>query len=139
MEKTLVLIKPDAVSEGLVGKIIDYYEMAKIKIVCIKMLYADKQLLEAHYEDHRGRVFFNDVVAFMMSGPIIAMVLEGDDAIERVRTINGKTDPKEAAAGTIRGDFGQDIRHNLVHGSDGLESAKREINLWFADQSLRLF
>lgn len=131
MEKTLVLIKPDAISRKLVGKIISYYEDKMLKISEVKLIYPTEYLLSEHYKEHLGKPFYESLLTFMLSGPSIAMVLEGEFAVARVREVNGATNPTDAAIGTIRGDLGENTSQNLVHGSDSLESARREIALWF--------
>lgn len=131
MENTLVLIKPDGLKNHLVGEIIKRYEQEALDIKNMKLVAPDEKLLSLHYEEHIGRDYFKDMMVFMLSGSIIALILSGDNAIERVRAINGKTNPREAAKGTIRGDLAEDLRHNLVHGSDSKDSAKRELALWF--------
>ena len=131
MEQTLVLIKPDAVNRGLIGEIIGRFESRTLRIKALKILKPSKELMERHYEVHRGKPFFEGVVEFMASGTVVAMVLEGESAIEIVRDMMGALDPTEARPGTIRGDLTLSIRENLVHGSDSIESAEREIGIWF--------
>jgi nucleoside-diphosphate kinase len=135
-ERTFVMIKPDAVQRGLVGEIIRRFEQKGIKIVAMKLVSVSRELAEKHYEIHKGKPFFEPTVAYIMSAPVVAMVLEGDNAIEMVRSMMGKTNPQDAAMGTIRGDYGQFIGRNLVHGSDGSDTAKFEINLWFKPEEL---
>ena len=136
MEQTLVLIKPDAVNRGLIGEIIRRFESRTLKIKALKILNPSKEIIERHYEVHRGKPFFDDVVAFMASGTVVAMVLEGENAIEIVREMMGALEPTEARPGTIRGDFTLSVRENLVHGSDSLESAEREIAIWFGKDEI---
>ena len=131
MEQTLVLVKPDAVSRGLIGEIIRRFENRTLRIKALRILNPSRELIERHYEVHRGKPFFDDVVAFMTSGTVVAMILEGENAIEIVREMMGALEPTEARPGTIRGDFTLVVRRNLVHGSDTLESAEREIPIWF--------
>jgi len=131
-EETLVLIKPDGIERRLVGEIIGRYERLGLDIRSIRLVHPDEQLLRRHYAEHVDKPFFPELMAFMLSGNTIAMILSGEDAIGKVRAINGSTDPKEASAGTIRGDLADDVRHNLVHGSDGPDSAAREIAIWFS-------
>jgi len=131
MERGLVLIKPDAMQRGLVGIIISRLERRGLKIVAMKMLQMGKALAQRHYAVHQGKAFFNDLVKFITSSPIIAVVFEGEKAIEAVRQTMGITDPVKASPGSIRGDFGLDIQQNLVHGSDSAESADKEISLFF--------
>jgi len=135
-ERTFVMIKPDAVQRGLVGEIIRRFEQKGIKIVAMKLVSVSRELAEKHYEIHKGKPFFEPTVKYIMSAPVVAMVLEGNDIIEMVRTMIGKTDPMKAEIGTIRGDFCQFIGRNLVHGSDGSDTAEFEINLWFKPEEI---
>ena len=132
MEKSLVLIKPDAVQRALAGEITRRLEKKGLKIVAMKMLRMDKDLAQRHYAVHKGKPFFDDLVRFITSGPIIAVVFEGNSAVEIVRHVMGETDPIRAQPGTIRGDFGIDIGYNLIHGSDSPENASKEIDLFFS-------
>jgi nucleoside-diphosphate kinase len=136
MEKSLVLIKPDAIQRGLAGEIISRLERKGLKIVAMKMLHMDKHLAERHYAIHKGKAFFDDLVDFITSSPVIAIVFEGKNAVEIIRRLMGETDPAQAHSGTIRGDFGMDIGHNLVHGSDSLENASQEIELFFSAKEI---
>ena len=136
MERSLVLIKPDAIQRGLAGKIISRLEEKGLKIVAMKMLRMDKNLAQRHYAVHKGKAFFDDLVNFIASSPIIAAVFQGGNAVEIIRQVMGETDPAKARSGTIRGDFGIDIGHNLVHGSDSLENASREIELFFKTEEI---
>jgi nucleoside-diphosphate kinase len=136
MEQSLVLIKPDAMQRRLAGVIISRLEKRGLKIVAMKMLQMDKTLAQRHYAVHQGKAFFNDLVDFITSGPIIAAVFEGEKAIEAVRQTMGTTDPVKAPPGSIRGDFGLDIQQNLVHGSDSAENASKEISLFFAPEEI---
>jgi nucleoside-diphosphate kinase len=136
MERSLVLVKPDAIQRGLAGEIISRLEKKGLKIIAIKMLYMDKNLAQRHYAVHKGKAFFNDLVSFITSSPIIAIVFQGKNAVEIIRRVMGETDPAKAASGTIRGDFGIDIGHNLVHGSDSLENASKEIDLFFSAKEI---
>ena len=135
IEKTLVLVKPDGVARGLVGEVIARIEAKGYKIVQLRMLQADRALLEKHYAEHQGKPFFEPLVEFMMSGPIVALVAEGNRVIEGFRSLAGVTDPTVAAPGTIRGDLARDqgtkVVQNIVHGSDSPESAAREIAIFF--------
>ncbi len=131
MEKTLVLIKPDAVHMRVVGNIISKYENEMLNIVHIKILIPDKELLEKHYEEHRDKDFFPELIEFMSGGRVVAMVLEGEDVVSKVRKINGDTNPNKAEENTIRNLYGTDLTFNAVHGSEDQKSAEREINLWF--------
>ena len=134
-EKTLVLVKPDGVARGLVGEVIARIEAKGYKISALRMLQADRALLEKHYAEHQGKPFFEPLVEFMMSGPIVAIVAEGNRVIEGFRSLAGVTDPTVAAPGTIRGDLARDqgtkVVQNIVHGSDSPESAAREIEIFF--------
>ena len=132
-ERTLILIKPDGVQRALIGKIIDRYEARGLRIVGMKMVHADRALAEKHYEVHREKPFFAGLVEFITSGPLVAMAVEGLNAVSVVRDINGATRPHEAAPGSIRGDLALDTGHNLVHGSDSVGTAAAELALWFAD------
>ena len=131
MEKTLVLIKPDAVRGKHIGDIVKIYEEKGLKISAMKMLQMDEKLASKHYEEHIGRPYYDDLMGFMTSGPIIAMVLEGEGAIANVRAINGKTNPAEAAEGTIRKLYAASGSRNAVHASDSPENAAREISIFF--------
>lgn len=135
-ERTLVLIKPDGVKRQLTGTILARIEAKGYALVELKQVAATRALLEAHYEEHVGKPFYEPLVEFMLSGPVVAAVFEGDRAIEGFRSLAGTTDPTTAAPGTIRGDLGRDwglkVQQNLVHGSDSTESAAREIGIWFA-------
>lgn len=130
--RTLVLLKPDAVERGLVGNIIQRFETKGLVLVAMELRQLDAAILERHYEEHKGKGFYADLVAFMARGPVVAMVLEGpEDTWEIVRTMMGATNPRAAAPGTIRGDLGTIFTENLVHGSDSAESAAREIGIFF--------
>ena len=136
IQRTLVFVKPDGVKRGLVGEIIGRFERRGIRIVGLKMVHPDRGLAERHYAVHRDKPFFEDVVRFITSGPVVAMVLECPNAVEVTRQMLGATNPLNAAPGTIRGDFGLDIEQNVIHGSSDPESAAYEINLWFSPQEL---
>jgi nucleoside-diphosphate kinase len=135
-ERTFVMIKPDAVQRGFVGEIISRFEKKGIKLVAMKLVSVSRELAEKHYGVHRGKPFFEPTVKYITSSPVVAMVLEGNNAIEMVRGMMGKTDPQQAAMGTIRGDYGQFIGRNIVHGSDGPQTAEFEINLWFKPKEI---
>jgi len=135
-QRTFVMIKPDGVQRGLVGEIIRRFEKKGIKIVAMKFVNVSKNLAEKHYGIHKGKPFFNPTVKYIISSPVVAMVLEGDNVIDLVRTMMGKTNPQDAAMGTIRGDYGQFIGRNIVHGSDGPDTAEFEINLWFKPEEI---
>ncbi len=134
-EKTLILVKPDGVRRSLVGEVISRIERKGYTVTSLRMLQADRALLERHYEEHKGKPFFEPLLEFMMSGPIVAMVAEGNRVIEGFRSLAGVTDPTVAAPGTIRGDLARDqgtkVVQNIVHGSDSPESAAREIEIFF--------
>ncbi|MCL0073975.1 nucleoside-diphosphate kinase [Dehalococcoidia bacterium] len=134
MERTLVLVKPDAVQRGLAGEIISRLEHRGLKIVAMKMIQMDAALAKRHYAIHRGKPFFEKLVAYITSAPIIAAVFEGPRAVDVARRTMGETDPAGAAAGTIRGDLSVEIGRNLVHGSDSPENAEDEIALFFSPQ-----
>ncbi|NOX44997.1 MAG: nucleoside-diphosphate kinase [Caldiserica bacterium] len=136
MERTLVLLKPDAVQRRLVGRIISRFEEKGLKIVALKMMRVPRELAERHYAEHREKPFFGELVSFITSAPIVAMVVEGPKAIETVRRMMGKTNPMEADPGTIRGDYGLSITMNLVHGSDSPQTAAREIPIFFAPEEI---
>jgi nucleoside-diphosphate kinase len=130
-ERTLVLVKPDGVQRQLVGRIIARFEERGLKIIGLKLVKVDHELAERHYAVHRGKPFFEGLVAFITSSPLVAMALEGPDAIGMVRTMVGATKPTEAAPGTIRGDLAVEMGQNLIHASDGPETASQELALWF--------
>ena len=132
MQQTLVLLKPDAVERKLVGEIISRLEKRGLKIVAMKMMRVDDGLAKRHYAIHEGKPFFEELVEFIISGPIVATVFEGKDAVAEVRSVMGATDPADAAPGTIRADLAEDIGHNLIHGSDSEETAEKEIKLFFS-------
>ena len=136
MEKSLVLIKPDAIQRGLAGEIVSRLERKGLTIVAVKMLHMGKSMAQRHYAIHKGKAFFNELVDFITSSPIIAIVFQGKDAVGVIRQIMGETDPVKASSGTIRGDFGLDISHNLVHGSDSVENSSKEINLFFTTEEI---
>ncbi len=135
-ERTLVLVKPDGVQRLLAGRIIARFEERGLKIVGLKLVQVDRELAERHYAVHREKPFFTGLVAFITSSPLVAMALEGPNAIALVRSMVGATRPHEAAPGTIRGDFAVETAQNLVHASDGLETAEAELALWFAPGEL---
>ena len=132
MDRTLVLLKPDAVQRGLAGEIISRLERRGLKLAAMKMLLVTEELAHRHYADHVGKPFFAGLVKFITSSPIVAMVIEGENAVDVVRNTMGVTSPSDAAPGTIRGDLALTIGANLIHGSDSAESAKREIGLFFS-------
>ncbi|MDX2971046.1 nucleoside-diphosphate kinase [Kribbella solani] len=132
-QRTLVLLKPDTVRRGLVGEVLGRFEAKGLRIVAMDLRTIDADLADQHYAEHVDKVFYPPLRDFVTSGPLVAMVLEGDEAIEVIRALNGATDGRKAAPGTIRGDLSLSNRENLVHGSDSEESASREIKLWFPD------
>ncbi len=136
IERTLVLIKPDGVQRQLTGRILERYEQRGLKIVGLKLVWASRELAEAHYAAHRERAFFGSLVEFITSAPLVAIALEGLNAVAVCRAINGATRPHEAAPGSIRGDLALETGHNLVHASDAAESAQAELALWFAPGEL---
>ncbi len=134
-QRTLVLLKPDAVRRGLVGEVLSRFEAKGLTIVALEHRLIDGELADRHYAEHVERDFYPPLREFVTSGPLVAMVLEGDEAVEVVRALNGATDGRKAAPGTIRGDLSLSNRENLVHGSDSPESAEREIGIWFPSLS----
>ena len=136
MERTFVMIKPDGVQRRLIGKVIERLEQSGLKIVAMKFLHVSKELAEKHYEVHKGKPFYDGLIKYITSGPVVVMVIEGMNAIERVRTLVGATDPQKAMPGTIRGDFAQHIGRNIIHASDGEETAEKEIKLWFSEDEI---
>jgi nucleoside-diphosphate kinase len=132
LERTLSIIKPDAVKKNVIGQILARFEAAGLRVVAARMMFLSRAEAEGFYAVHRGRPFFNDLVAFMSSGPVLVQVLEGDNAIAKNRELMGATDPKKAAKGTIRADFADSIDANAVHGSDAADTAKTEIAYFFA-------
>lgn len=136
MERTLILLKPDAVQRRLVGEAIARFEKKGLRLVGMKFVQASQELAERHYAVHAGKPFFDSLLQFLTSGPTVAIVWEGREAVAACRLMMGVTDGAKSAPGTIRGDFGLSIQNNLVHGSDSIESAKSEIKLWFHDQEL---
>lgn len=131
MNRTLILVKPDGVQRGLTGEIIARFERRGLKLVAMKMMHISESLASRHYGEHEGKPFYEGLVSYITSGPVIAMVWEGKDAVEAARATMGVTRPVEASPGTIRGDYGLDVSRNLVHGSDSTQSAEREIDLFF--------
>jgi nucleoside-diphosphate kinase len=135
-ERTLSIIKPDAVAKNVIGEIYSRFEKAGLKIVAAKMVHLSKEQAGGFYDVHKERPFFGDLVEFMTSGPVMVQVLEGEDAVAKNREVMGATNPQEAAAGTIRADFAQSIDENAVHGSDAAETAAREIDFFFKAEEL---
>ncbi|MBP1631745.1 MAG: nucleoside-diphosphate kinase [Acidobacteria bacterium] len=132
LQKTFVMVKPDGVRRGLVGEIISRFERKGLRLTRARMLTIDADLAARHYAEHVGKPFYPDLAAFITSGPVVAMEWEGEEAVEVARTLMGVTDPKKAAPGTIRGDFGLVVTENVVHGSDSPASAERELGLFFS-------
>lgn len=133
LEKSLVLIKPDAVEKNIIGEIISYYENAELKVTALKMERVTKDLAEKHYAEHKGKPFYKDLIEFITRSPLCAIIIEGDNAIEKIRKLNGATNPSEAKEGTIRRAFATSKSENCVHASDSLESANRELSIWFPE------
>lgn len=136
MERTFLMVKPDGVQRNLVGQIIQRFETKGFTLVGLKLMKVSRELAEQHYAVHKERPFFPKLIEFIISGPVVAMVWEGNGVIASARKIIGATKPLEAEPGTIRGDYGLDTGRNLIHGSDAIETAKNEISLWFKDEEL---
>ena len=136
MEKTLILVKPDGVQRGLMGEIIGRFERRGLKLIGMKFMQMSQALAEEHYGVHKERPFYNDLVSYITSGPIVAMVWEGNDAVAAARATIGATKPVDAAPGSIRGDFGMEIGRNLVHGSDSPENGIKEAGIFFSEEEL---
>ncbi|MCM1981384.1 nucleoside-diphosphate kinase [Lyngbya confervoides] len=136
MERTFIAIKPDGVQRGLVGTVIQRFEAKGFTLVGLKLIQVSRDLAEAHYGEHREKPFFSGLVDFITSGPVVAMVWEGKGVVAAARKMIGSTNPLQSEPGTIRGDFGIDIGRNIIHGSDAVETAQREISLWFQDNEL---
>jgi nucleoside-diphosphate kinase len=130
-ERTLVLVKPDGVSRGLVGEVISRIERKGLTLAALELRNVERSVAEQHYAEHEGKPFFESLLEFITGGPLVAMVVEGENAIAAFRQLAGATNPVQAATGSIRADFAVEVQYNLVHGSDSPESAKREIDLWF--------
>jgi nucleoside-diphosphate kinase len=131
VSRTLILVKPDAFERGLTGEVIARFERKGLRLVAMRQMVVDEGLANRHYAEHTEKPFFGELISFITRGPLVAMVLEGDKAVEAARQVIGATDPIEASPGSIRGDFATEVTFNLVHGSDSDESATREIELWF--------
>lgn len=136
MERTYVMIKPDGVQRNLVGEIISRFEKKGFKIVGLKMLQMDRAITEKHYAEHIGKPFFEALASYITSGPVVAMVLEGKDVVATARAMNGATNPANAGPGTVRGDYAIEVGRNVIHGSDSVDSANREIGIYFTEQEL---
>ena len=133
MERTLILVKPDAFARGLTGEIIARFERKGLRLVALRQMRMDTELAGRHYAEHEGKPFYGELVEFITSGPLVAMVLEGQRAVEAARQVIGATDPVQASPGSIRGDFAIEVGQNMVHGSDSPESAAREVALFFPE------
>ena len=131
MERTLVLIKPDAVEQNIIGKIISFYEDAGLMIIALKMEQVERKVAEEHYKEHYGKSFYNSLIEFITRSPLCALIVEGENCIDKVREINGATNPKEQKEGTIRKRYAKGITENCVHASDSIESSEREMKIWF--------
>ena len=138
MERTFVALKPDAVKRNLIGRIVERFENKGYEIVGLKMMLVSQELASKHYGEHVGKPFYERLINYITSGPIVAMVLEGENAVEGARRMMGATNPNNAEAGTIRADFAQTMECNVIHGSDSIDSAKREIGLFFKEDELAL-
>lgn len=136
MERTLVLLKPDAVQRGLIGAVVSRLESRGLKIAAMKMLHMDGETAAVHYGEHVGKPFYDGLVEFITSGPLVAMVLEGENAVQLTRNTMGSTNPADASPGTIRGDMAVDLGRNLIHGSDSVESAERETAIFFSPEEI---
>ena len=136
MERTFIMIKPDGVQRNLIGEIVARFERKGFQLVAAKLMKISKELAETHYAEHKERPFFRELVSYITSGPVFAMVWQGEGVIETARQMMGKTNPKEALPGTIRGDYGISVGKNVIHGSDSPESAEREIALFFKEEEL---
>ncbi|MHA1594705.1 MAG: nucleoside-diphosphate kinase [Candidatus Baldrarchaeia archaeon] len=136
IQRTFVMIKPDGVQRGLIGEIISRIERKGLKVVALKMVWLDKERAERLYDIHKGKHFFDELVSFVTSGPVVAMVIEGEEAVSVVRRLIGATNPREASPGTIRGDFGLNLTKNIIHAADSVERAKYEMSIFFSDDEL---
>ncbi|WP_226567924.1 nucleoside-diphosphate kinase [Bacillus stratosphericus] len=136
MDKTFLMVKPDGVERQLIGEIVSRFEKKGLKLVGAKLMSIPKEVAETHYGEHKEKPFFGELVSFITSGPVFAMVWQGEQVVDVTRQIIGKTNPKEALPGTIRGDYGLTVGKNIIHGSDSPESAEREINLFFKQEEL---
>ena len=133
MERTLILVKPDAFARSLTGEIIARFERKGLRLIALRQLVMERGLAERHYAEHEGKPFYEELVGFITSGPLVALVLEGESAVEAARQVIGATNPLEASPGSIRGDFAVSVGQNMVHGSDSPESAEREVGLFFPE------
>ncbi|HEY9784035.1 MAG TPA: nucleoside-diphosphate kinase [Candidatus Obscuribacterales bacterium] len=137
VERTFVAVKPDGVERGLIGQIIDRFERRGLKLIALKLMVVPRAKAEEHYGEHKGKGFYEGLVSYITSGPIVAMVLEGKNAVALARNVIGATDPKNASPGSIRGDLAAEIGRNLVHGSDSVESGEREISIFFSSEEIQ--
>ena len=136
MERTYLMVKPDGVQRGICGEIVSRFERKGLKLVAMKLMVIPKEVAENHYGEHKDKPFFPSLISYITSGPVLAMVWEGESAVSVCRNMMGKTNPKESAPGTIRGDFGMQTGMNIIHGSDSVESAEREISIFFRPEEL---
>ena len=136
MERTYLMVKPDGVQRGLCGEIVSRFEKKGLKLVAMKLMVIPKETAETHYGEHKGKKFFDSLISYITSGPVLAMVWEGENAVAVCRQMMGKTNPQESAPGTIRGDYGMQVGMNIIHGSDSVESADREISIFFRPEEL---
>ena len=136
MERTYLMVKPDGVQRGICGEIVSRFEKKGLKLVAMKLMVIPKEVAENHYGEHKDKPFFPSLINYITSGPVLAMVWEGESAVSVCRNMMGKTNPKESAPGTIRGDFGMQTGMNIIHGSDSVESAEREISIFFKPEEL---
>ncbi|MBE6516734.1 MAG: nucleoside-diphosphate kinase [Thermoplasmata archaeon] len=136
MERTYLMVKPDGVQRGICGEIVSRFEKKGLKLVAMKLMVIPKEVAENHYGEHKDKPFFPSLISYITSGPVLAMVWEGESAVSVCRNMMGKTNPKESAPGTIRGDFGMQTGMNIIHGSDSVESAEREISIFFRPEEL---
>lgn len=136
MERTYLMVKPDGVQRGICGEIVSRFEKKGLKLVAMKLMVIPKEVAENHYGEHKDKPFFPSLISYITSGPVLAMVWEGESAVSICRNMMGKTNPKESAPGTIRGDFGMQTGMNIIHGSDSVESAEREISIFFKPEEL---
>jgi len=136
IERTFAMVKPEAVQRGLIGKIISRFEDKCFKLLALKVINVSQKQAEKLYEVHKGKPFYDSLISYVQSGPVVAMVLERDNAVEMVRKMIGETDPLEADSGTIRGDFGNSIDHNVIHAADSLENAERELKIFFIPEEI---
>ena len=136
MERTYLMVKPDGVQRGLCGEIVSRFEKKGLKLVAMKLMVIPKETAETHYGEHKGKKFFDSLISYITSGPVLAMVWEGENAVAVCRQMMGKTNPQESAPGTIRGDYGMQVGMNIIHGSDTVESAEREISIFFRPEEL---